>query len=193
MEEKVFAQVQSPAKDHHLRQGEGFSLSEIQESDHSISNLKDLGINIDYNRRSRYDFNIEKLKELEIPEKKTTPREPFVKKQKKRTPFIPREAKPEKKKEEQLEEELVKTPKKKKPTKEKQKPDKISKKEQKEIPLTKLSRLGPKTEEKFSELGVTSVQKLIGEDPSELGTLIDGCSEKSVKKWIDEGKEMLNE
>lgn len=93
MEKEQISLVQSPARDHHLREGDGFSLAEVEKSDKSIQQLKDLGIRIDYRRRSFYEYNIEILKELEIPEKKQEKREPFVKKEKKRTPFIPREEK----------------------------------------------------------------------------------------------------
>ncbi|MFW9930474.1 MAG: helix-hairpin-helix domain-containing protein, partial [Candidatus Thorarchaeota archaeon] len=60
------------------------------------------------------------------------------------------------------------------------------------LPLTELSGLGPTTEQKFVELGVNSVEELLLEDPSELSQLIKGCSEERIKKWIEEGKELIN-
>jgi predicted flap endonuclease-1-like 5' DNA nuclease len=57
--------------------------------------------------------------------------------------------------------------------------------------LTELDGLGPKTEEKFNELGINSVNDLIKEDPAELATLIYGASESSIKDWINEGKKLL--
>jgi DNA polymerase/3'-5' exonuclease PolX len=61
------------------------------------------------------------------------------------------------------------------------------------IPLTKLHRLGSKTEQKFSALGVNSVNDLIKEDASDLAKLISGVSEDSIKEWIEEGKNLLGE
>ena len=68
---------------------------------------------------------------------------------------------------------------------------KKSKKAIKQIPLTKLSRLGSKTEEKFKSLGIKSVNDLIKEKPSDLAKLISGVSQDSIKNWIEEGKELV--
>ncbi|MFO7797814.1 MAG: helix-hairpin-helix domain-containing protein [Promethearchaeati archaeon] len=69
---------------------------------------------------------------------------------------------------------------------------KIAEKSQiKPIKLTKLNRLGPKTEEKFREVGIDSVNELIDKDPGELAKKIDGASQNTIKKWIEEGKKLL--
>jgi ribosomal protein L13E len=178
MNNKINATVQSPARDHHLRKGYGFSLDEIKEAGLKVEEAKQLGINIDYRRRTSYDINIEKLKELEPPEEeKRKKRKPFVKKEKKKERFVPQEMVEEK--------EVKKT---KKPTIE----EKVPEMEEGEgIALTELQGLGPKTEEKFHELGVMNVQDLLKEDPEELSTLIHGCSETSISDWQVEGREKL--
>ena len=63
--------------------------------------------------------------------------------------------------------------------------------QEKPIKLTKLNRLGPKTEEKFREVGIYSVNELIGENPEDLAKKIDGASQNTIKKWIEEGKKLL--
>lgn len=180
MEKEIISMVQSPARGHKLREGDGFSLAEVEKSNKSIQQLKDLGVRIDYRRRTSYKYNIEKLNSIEVSKEKKEKRTPFVKKEKKTTPFKPREEREEPEK----------------PAAKKEKVEKPKKKQKKEakaeiIPLTKLHRLGPKTEEKFKEIGVNSVNDLIKENPEDIGTLVDGCSEDSVKSWIDEGKKLL--
>ena len=59
------------------------------------------------------------------------------------------------------------------------------------IPLTELSGLGGATANKFIELGVNNVEELCKENPEELATLIKGVSLDRLKKWIDEGKELM--
>ncbi|TFF97088.1 MAG: hypothetical protein EU547_05255 [Promethearchaeota archaeon] len=65
------------------------------------------------------------------------------------------------------------------------------KSEIKRIPLTELHGLGPKTEERFKKVGVKSVNDLIKENASDLAVLIKGSSKKSIKDWIEEGKNLL--
>lgn len=197
---QVTALVKSPTKDRHQRKGSGFSLLEIKKANKSIEEIKKLKLRIDYFRKSMYDENVEKLKNLKSIPKKKKSREPFVPKVKKRTEFKPKVRKVKKT-----------TPKKVEPTpkkrieKTKVAPPKqklielekvISKKpkeEAKGIPLTELSGLGPATANKFIELGVSTVEELMHENPAELGTLIKGVSEDRIKKWIEEGKELLNQ
>jgi predicted flap endonuclease-1-like 5' DNA nuclease len=177
MNKKVYAQVQSPARNHHLRKGYGFSLKEIEEAGLTLEKAKQIGMNIDYRRRTSYDSNIEKLKGLEIPEKEKRPkREPFTKRIKKKEQFKPQKVSKIKEKEvkkEQVKEEEFEIP------------------EGEPIPLTELTGLGPKTEEKFHELGVMSVQDLLKEKPEDLATLIHGCSEDGIADWQKEGKSKL--
>lgn len=168
----IKAMVISPSRDHQLREGSGFSVPEIREADKTVHLVKEHGIKIDYNRTSIHDFNVEKLKTLEPIEKKGPKREPFVKKEKKRTPFKPRKTERKEKEEKEKEEEKVEP-------------------EMETIALTELDGLGPKTEEKFIELGIKSINDLIKENPSELATLIYGASEDSIKEWIKQGRELL--
>jgi nucleotidyltransferase/DNA polymerase involved in DNA repair len=83
----------------------------------------------------------------------------------------------------------VPTPKK----KEKVKPIKVEKAPIKPegIPLTELSGLGAATAKKFIELGVNNIEELVKEDIDELILLIKGVSLERLKKWIEEGKELL--
>ena len=188
--------VKSPARDAHLRTGSGFSLSEIKSAGYNVQTLKDLGINIDYRRRSKYEKNVELLQSLKISDKTQKKREPFVAKEKKRTGYKPKTQKPKKKAAPKIKKEKVKEE---KPKKEKVKEAKPKvKKEIEEIkpteegtPLTELQGLGPATANKLNELGVKSVEDLIKEFPEELAPLVRGCSEDRLKKWIDEGRELI--
>ncbi|MFX1273445.1 MAG: helix-hairpin-helix domain-containing protein [Promethearchaeota archaeon] len=91
MEVKPIAHINSPSRNNYykLREGKGFSLSEIKKAGKSIQLLKELGIKIDYFRKSTHDFNVKVLKTLKSIEKKGEKRQPFVKKEKKRTAFKP--------------------------------------------------------------------------------------------------------
>jgi predicted flap endonuclease-1-like 5' DNA nuclease len=178
--------VKSPAKDAHLREGSGFSLPEITSVGYDIQTLKKLGIQIDYRRQSAHEKNVELLKSLKISDKKQKKREPFVAKEKKRTGFKPKTEKRKKKakpaiKKEKIKEESAK------PKKEKEE----IKQAETGTPLTELQGLGPATAKKLNELGVSSVEDLLKENPEELGTLVKGCTEDRFKKWIEEGKELL--
>ena len=190
--QKLIAVVKSPSKDAHLREGEGFSLNEIKQAGKTVKLLEDLNIKIDYFRKSVHNENIEKLKSIEVPKKKGKKREPFVKKEKKKTPFKP---KIEKLKVKRVVKPKV-TPAKPVPKpikKEKVKPAKIEKVkvEPVGIPLTNLSGLGAATAKKFVELGVNTIEELIKENPEELAALIKGVSLDRLQKWIDEGKELI--
>lgn len=195
IKQKLIAVVKSPSKNAYLREGNGFSLSEIKQAGKSIQLLEDLNIKIDYFRKSVYPENIEKLKSIEIPKKKGKKRESFVKKEKKKTPFKPRIEKPKVKKPVKPKAPPTKAPPKPK-KKEKVKPIKEEKIQKAPIkptarPLTELSGLGATTAKKFIELGVNSVEDLVKEKPDELSTLIKGVSVERLIKWIEEGKELL--
>ena len=43
------------------------------------------------------------------------------------------------------------------------------------------------------EIGISDVETLCKEDPKEVATLVKGCSEERVAKWIEEGKKLLEE
>lgn len=198
MENKIelSATVKSPSKSSHIRKSRGFSLKEIEEAGKNVAQLKKLNINIDYMRKSSHPENIDALKKLKVEEKKDEKRKPFSPKEKRRTDFKPQKEKPkvelkkpvEKRIQKQAVEEKVK-PKK----KEKAKPKKAdkSKKEELGIALTELSGLGAATAKKFIELGVDTVETLCKEDPEELAQLIKGVSPDRLKKWIEEGKEII--
>lgn len=186
-EEEIMPKVKSPSRMVHTKEGKGFSLPEIKEAGKSVQLLKQLGIPIDFFRRSSHAWNVDQLKDLKAPKTK----------KKKKREWVPAEHKPKPKpkpqreplafkKEEKVEEK--KKPKKKAPKK-KEKKEAVP--ESEKIPLTELMGLGPATADKFKELGVDSVQELMKEDPAELGTLIKGCSEERIRGWIDEGKELI--
>ncbi|MHA1669046.1 MAG: hypothetical protein ACTSV5_00555 [Promethearchaeota archaeon] len=187
--------VKSPARDAHLKMGNGFSLSEIEASGHSLEVIKRLNIKIDYFRKSSHDHNIKSLKSIKIPDSKEKKREPFVQKEKKRTPYKPKTEKirknptPTRK----VTETKPKTKPEEKPKKEtKKQPVKIKPVETDKTPLVKLSGLGPTTVAKFSDMGVTCIEDLLKEKPEEIAPLIKGCSEVKISKWIEEGKELIS-
>jgi len=195
---ELTAYVKSPSRESFLRKGHGYSLKEIKDAGREISQLKELNIKIDYFRRSSYPENIEKLKTLKISEKKEKKREPFVKKDKKTTPFKPKKEE-SKAKPKQVIEKGPKKPTVKKKTgvvkKEKIKPVKKEKVKIEEVgtPLTELSGLGAATAKKFAELGVGSVEELSKEVPEELASLVTGVSAERITKWIEEGKELVKQ
>jgi large subunit ribosomal protein L35Ae len=59
------------------------------------------------------------------------------------------------------------------------------------IALTSLEGVGTKRAEKLKSHGVYSAQDLVKLDPKELSEKLQ-ISEKRVKKWVDEAKELLN-
>jgi predicted flap endonuclease-1-like 5' DNA nuclease len=193
--QKIIAEAKSPSKNVHIRDGTGFSLSEIKKAGKTVNMLKEMNIRIDYFRKSTHSVNIEKLKSLEVPKKKAKKRAPFIPKEKKRTTFKPKAEKKIVKKAVKPKATPVKAaPKPKK--KEKIKPTKLQKIEKappqaKGASLTDLSGLGATTAKKFIELGVDSIEVLCKENPEELAPLIKGVSADRLKKWIEEGKELI--
>ncbi|MEE9376791.1 MAG: ribosomal protein L13e [Candidatus Lokiarchaeia archaeon] len=188
--------VKSPAKDAHKRRGTGFSLKEIEGAGKTPDLLRKLNIKIDYFRKSAHLENIETLKSLKAPKLEKKKKKPFVLKEKKKTPFKPKveEIKPKPKK--PVEEKPKTAPA--KPVPKPKKKEKVKAAKVKEIstkptgtPLTELSGLGGATANKFIELGVNNVEDLCKEKPEELAALIKGVSLDRLKKWIDEGKELM--
>jgi len=126
-------------------------------------------------------------------------KKPFVKKEKKRTPFKPKEIKkkakskisPAKSVSKPIKKEKVKPTKKEKAIISKVEKEEIVPIQSKGKPLTDLSGLGATTAKKFNELGVNTIEALCEENPEELAQLIKGVSEDRIKKWIDEGKELI--
>lgn len=178
--------VKTPSRKRILRKGSGFSLEEVRKSNKSIEEIKAIGIKIDYRRITLHDANIEILNNIKIESKKKDKREPFKKKVK-----IPK--KPKKKK---VVKEEVPEPVKKEVKKEVKKPAKkpVKKPTTKEgIKLTVLDKLGPTTEKKLIEIGITDVESLCKEDPKEVALLVQGCSEEKLSKWIEEGKKILED
>ena len=197
--EKFYPTIKSPSREHHIKKGTGFSLTEIKEAGKTIQSLHELNIPVDYFRKSTHKDNVEKLKKLKTEKKKSQKKKPYVFKEKKRTPFRPKKEKIIKKTIKKRVAVKKPTPKKKpKPIKKEKikieaKKVKKEKIELKGMPLTSLSGLGPATETKFHELGVNSVEDLTKEDPKELAALIKGASEERIMKWIEEGKELINQ
>ncbi|MFX1269286.1 MAG: ribosomal protein L13e [Promethearchaeota archaeon] len=179
--EKFHPTIKSPTRDHHIRKGTGFSLTEIKEAGKTIQSLHELNIPVDYFRKSIHKDNVEKLKKLKIEKKKGQKKKPYVFKEKKRTPFKPKKEKVVKK---TIKKRVAvkKPPAKKKPKPIKKEKIKVEPKKVKKetvelggMPLTSLSGLGPATETKLQELGVNTVEDLIKEDPKELAALVKGA------------------
>jgi predicted flap endonuclease-1-like 5' DNA nuclease len=194
----VVAMAISPAKDAHVRQGKGFSLLEIKDAGKTVALLRELNINIDFFRKSKHEANVEILKKIQSVSKKKKQKKPYEFKEKKRTPFKPMEEKVKKKpakpkKVAQQPKAVKKTPPlKKEKVKKVAKPTKAELKAADTTKLTSLSGLGPTTAKKFEDLGVSCVEDLVKEDPSELASLIKGVSEDRIINWINECKELLN-
>ncbi|MHA1986655.1 MAG: helix-hairpin-helix domain-containing protein [Promethearchaeota archaeon] len=190
------ATVKSPSRGSFLRAGEGFSIKEIKDAGRDINQVMALNVKIDFFRKTSYPENVEKLKKLKILEKKGGKRKPFVKKEKKSTPFKPIEDRI-KQKPKKVITKAPKVPAEKKKVektkKEKLKPEKKEKgkAEEKGIPLTELSGLGAATAKKFAELGVSCVEDLTKENPKDLASLIKGVSEDRLSKWIEECKDLI--
>ncbi|MEJ2294387.1 MAG: ribosomal protein L13e [Candidatus Lokiarchaeota archaeon] len=191
---EVNATVRSPSRGMKFRKGRGFSLSEIKQAGKSVQELKNMKISIDFLRKSVHKENIEILKNLKVSQTNTKKREPFTPKERRRTEFKPKGKKRTIKKDKTSVLEKPAAVVKPAPIKEKPKEAVVESKATPKgrLPLTELSGLGPATEQKFVELGVNSVEELLLEDPGELGQLIKGCSEDRIKKWIEEGKELIN-
>lgn len=195
-EPTLVAIVKSPAKDAKIRAGNGFSLKEIKEAGKTSELLKKLNIKIDYFRKSARSENIEKIKSLKTPKVEKKKKKSFVMKEKKKTPYKPKvekiKAKPKK---------VVKEKPKIIPAKPVTKPKKKEKvmpitfekipTEPAGTPLTELSGLGAATAKKFIELGVNNIEDLCQENLEELAALIKGVSVDRLKKWIDEGNELI--
>ena len=195
-EPTLVAIVKSPAKDAQIRAGNGFSLKEIKEAGKTPELLKKLNIKIDYFRKSAQPDNIEKIKSLKTPKVKKKKKKSFVLKEKKKTPYKLKvekvKAKPKK---------IVKVEPKITPAKPVTKPKKKEKVKQIKLekiptepvgtPLTELSGLGAATANKFIELGVNNIEELCKENPEELAPLVKGVSVDRLKKWIDEGNELI--
>ncbi len=193
------ALVKSPSKDAHIRKSNGFSLKEIQEAGKSIELLKKAKIKIDYFRKSAHNENIKMLKSFKFTSKEKKKKKPFIKKEKERTPFKSKKEKIKEKPKITTAESVLKLEKKVKVKPAKKEKVKITKIEKIEKlpspatgkPLTELSGLGEATAKKFIELGVDNVEALCKEQPEELAPLIKGVSVERLKKWIEEGKELI--
>ena len=196
---KIVSMVVSPAKDAHMRKAKGFSLGEIQEAGKTVELLRKLNINIDYFRKSKHERNIEELRKLKDLSKKVKKKKPFEAKEKKRTAFKPEVSKPKKK---AVNKDVIEKPAKvakKAPAPKKERVKEESKPKKKELSkaetttLTSLTGLGPATAKKFEELGVNCAEELVNENPADLAKLIKGVSEKRIRSWISECKELLQQ
>ena len=196
-EKKIVATIKSPTRGAGFREGSGFSLAEIAASGKSLIQIKELKIKIDYFRKSAHNENVELLKALKIVHKKDKKKKKYIPKEKriKAKPKIKKKT-PVKTELPPAEESIIEKKQKVKASSPKKvkvkKPEPEKETEVEEIPLTKLSGLGPATAKKFIEVGVQSVEQLCEEVPEELAHLIPGCSEDRISKWIEEGKKLLD-
>ncbi|MCD6127448.1 MAG: ribosomal protein L13e [Methanomicrobia archaeon] len=151
------------------RKGRGFSLGEIKEAGVDIRKAKKLGFLVDRRRKTVYEENIRKLKELLKPPK------PVKKKAVKEKIS---EEKPIKK--ETIEKEKKKAV----------KPRKKEEKKEKEILITEIKGVGKKTSEKLEKAGIKTVNDLLSSDTKNIAEK-SGISEKKIEKLKENAKELL--
>lgn len=149
------AQVQKE-DDSGYRLGRGYSLSEVEKSGMSVSQVRKLGIYVDSRRSTLHEFNVQQLKAL-IEERRNQ---------------LKKEA--EKAREEEIERKEEKEVKKKAKKKEEKKKveKKIEVKKEKapesSLDLTEIKGVGKKRAEAFQEAGILTVKDLIAADTAEL-------------------------
>jgi len=172
------------------REGRGFSLKEIKEAKIDIQRARKLGFLVDRRRKTIYEENIQKLKELLMPVKKKLVKEKIKKVEKP----IKKEAKEKKvkKKAEEPKKKVTKPKKKvKKEVSEKKKPKKaVKEKKIKEITLTAVKGLGKKTAESLEKADIKSANKLLSLETKEIAEKT-GMSEKKIERLKDSAKEVL--
>lgn len=160
------------------RIGKGYSLGEIKAVGLSRSAVRELKIKVDKRRSTSHDDNVGKLKELS---KNYKPPEKGKKKVAKAKPKAKPTAKPKAQ------------PKAKPPTKPatkakpKAKPKTVKK--VKQVPLSDISGLGPKTAEKLEAAGIKSALDLAGKDPEKLSAK-SGVAVSSIKKFVKEAEKL---
>lgn len=155
------------------REGRGFSLKEIKEAGINIQRARKLGFLVDRRRKTVYDENIKKLKELLKPAKKKPVKKKLVKEK------VEKPIKKEKKVKKKAEE----------PKKKVAKPKKKAVKEKK-IALTEVKGLGKKTAEQLEKAGIKSANELLSLDTKEIVEKT-GISEKKIERLKENTKEVL--
>ena len=158
------------------REGRGFSLKEIKEAGINIQRARKLGFLVDRRRKTVYDENIKKLKELLKTAKKKPVKKKLVKEK------VEKPIKKEKKVKKKAEE----------PKKKVAKPKKKAVKEKKikEIALTEVKGLGKKTAEQLEKAGIKSANELLSLDTKEIVEKT-GISEKKIERLKENTKEVL--
>lgn len=161
------AQVQKE-DDSGYRLGRGYSLSEVEKSGMSVSQVRKLGIYVDPRRSTLHEFNVQQLKAL-IKERQN---------QLKKEAEKAREEEIERKEEKEVKKKAKKKEEKKKERKEEKKEEKkkvekkveVKKEEAPEssLDLTEIKGVGKKRAETFREAGILTVKDLIAADTAEL-------------------------
>ncbi|MGC1119502.1 MAG: ribosomal protein L13e [Candidatus Methanofastidiosia archaeon] len=149
------------------RSGKGYSLSEVEKSGMSVSQVRKLGIYVDPRRRTIHECNVQQLK-ARVEERQNQLRDEA---EKARIEEIERkEEKESKKKTKKEEKKKEKKGEKKEEKKKIEKKVEIKKEKAPEISLdlTEVKGIGKKRAETFREAGILTVEDLIAADTEEL-------------------------
>ncbi|KYK35989.1 MAG: ribosomal protein L13e [Theionarchaea archaeon] len=150
-------------RQHDLRSGKGFSLSEIRTVGLNVPQARKLGIYVDSRRKTLHEFNVKTLEVLieerqkQLEEEKVEKMEEKEKKKEKEKVKKKPKKKEEKKRKEKVEE--------KKEEKVKEKP---VKKKEKAVQITEVKGVGKKRAEELNSVGISTVEDLLKADTEKL-------------------------
>ncbi len=147
-------------KQHDLRSGRGFSLSEIRTVGLNVPQARKLGIYVDPRRKTLHEFNVKALEVLMEERQKQLEEEAEQVKVKE---------KEVREKEKKKKEKVKKKPRKKEERKRKEKvKEKPAKKKERAVQVTEIKGVGKKKAEELNSAGITTVEDLLKADAEEL-------------------------
>ncbi|MEA1993059.1 MAG: ribosomal protein L13e [Euryarchaeota archaeon] len=149
------------------REGRGFSLKEIKEAGIDVHKARKLGFLVDKRRKTSYEENVQKIRDLLTPAKE----KPAKKKVKKK---VTKKKKPKEKK--------------KKVTKKPKKKEKAAK--ERKIALTEVKDIGKKRAETLKDAGITSANDLVSLSVEEIVEKAE-LTEKMAKKLKGNAEEAV--
>lgn len=152
-------------RQHDLRSGKGFSLSEIRTVGLNVPQARKLGIYVDSRRKTLHEFNVKTLEVL-IEERQKQLEEEKVEKMEEKEKKKEKEKvkKKPKKKEEKKRKEKEKVQEK----KEEKVKEKPVKKKEKAVQITEVKGVGKKRAEELNSVGISTVEDLLKADTEKL-------------------------